>query len=94
MHRSISVSAHKIQLFFFVKKDFVPNLTLVVRVMQIVFEVASCPWKDSTNAFNDSKNEITSSCTRNILCEGKGFDTCEIFLRSMFLRKKYGGMAG
>eukprot|EP00978_Attheya_sp_CCMP212_P038874 scaffold197021_cov68-Attheya_sp.AAC.3 len=29
-----------------VSKDFVPSSSIMVRVMQVVYEMASCPWKD------------------------------------------------
>ena len=29
-------------------KGFVPSKELIVKVLQVVFEMASCPWQDST----------------------------------------------
>ena len=77
-----------------------PHFAIVVRVMQIIFEVASCPWKDKADAAAHGTEEMTPSFSENIPFQVEDLslicpdESCKIFVRSMFLRKQYGGMAG
>mmetsp|Transcript_14059 Transcript_14059/g.20570 ORF Transcript_14059/g.20570 Transcript_14059/m.20570 type:complete len:282 (+) Transcript_14059:70-915(+) len=76
-------------------KDFVPNRQILLKVMQIIFEIASCPWKDDwkeqmpDDDTQTSHHSLTSPSTR-LFIESKNSD---LVLRCMLLRKKYGGMA-
>ena len=88
-------------------KDFIPPPALVARVIQIVIEVASCPWKDdlqrdlilsSTPSGNFDLNVLLSLRTKHIEDEflshtqqQSGKST--LLLHSMLLRGQYGGMA-
>lgn len=59
-------------------------------MLQIVFEVASCPWKDECHDSQENSNILYNpSETTNFQEET---DQCNLMLRSMYLRKKYGGM--
>lgn len=65
-------------------------------VFRIIFEIASCPWKDSCE---DTENRANPSCS--LVCSSVGEvkmnlvlpEQCDLMIRSMILRKKYGGMA-
>ena len=87
-------------------KGFIPPPCLIARVMRIVFEVASCPWKNvhdlmhpvELSAFPpDLKlkfNSPISLRTKQIDNEFSDQQSkCALFLRSMLLRGQYGGMA-
>jgi len=63
--------------------------------MQIVFEIASCPWQDECNSSNEG---VLASLNLSSLGPNDSFhinDTehSNLILRSIMLRKKYGGMA-
>jgi len=78
-------------------KDFVPPIALVVKVMQIIFEVASCPWKDNSDIVPHNSTITSPRDGRlvsqpdylSLICQD---EACGLLLRSMVLRKKYGGM--
>ena len=75
-------------------KEYVPNRELMQRLMRIVFEIASCPWQDNLIEGKDEGEKTTLSLTD---ASELGFHTdedCDLMLRSMLLRRKYGGMAG
>jgi len=80
-------------------KDFFPPLPLVIQVMQIVFEVASCPWKDNIDSIVHSHRKITSPCNVRLIFQPDYLsrifhdEKCGLLLKSMVLRKQYGGMA-
>jgi len=77
-------------------KEFTPCVSLVVRVMQIIFEVASCPWKDivtSTSCKQQTLGNLQLTSDNISLSPDKKNNEL-LLLRSMLLRKQYGGMAG
>lgn len=64
--------------------------------MQIVFEIASCPWQDKCN--HNPPERTLSSFSLSRLAQNDSFhsndsEQCHLILRSLVLRKKYGGMA-
>jgi non-ribosomal peptide synthetase component F len=77
-------------------------MTLLVRVMQIVFELASCAFRDghyneeSKGSLDDNVMPSTLSLatpTSNILPDRALYvNTCNVFIKSMLLRAEYGGM--
>ena len=75
-------------------KGFVPPLSIITRVLQIVFEVASCPWKDYLTKEKSPNNMILPHLTF-FSCGGdtKLDDECCLMLRCFLLRKRFGGMA-
>jgi len=62
--------------------------------LQIVFEIASCPWKDGFDHECDGdKTSYGLHASSGVeLFRGDVVDQCDIMLRCMILRKKYGGM--
>ena len=75
-------------------KGFIPPLSMITRVLQIVFEVASCPWKDYLTK-EDSPTHMPSPHLTLFSCgEDKSLHTeCRLMLRCFILRKRFGGMA-
>jgi len=71
-------------------KNYVPPKRLIDKVLQIVFEVASCPWKDEPNQTQEQFNCIYNP-SETIAFQDDA-DQCNLMLRSMSMRKKYGGM--
>lgn len=72
-------------------------MSLLKRVLQIVFEVASCPQQDAL----ESDSEVVSSDylpraislkTSSDLFQHPCNNACEVLVRSMLLRAQYGGM--
>ena len=62
---------------------------LITKVLQIVHEVASCPWSDCPT-WSSKEIKQNTEVTTAISLSSK----CEIILRSIRLRAKYGGMVG
>lgn len=83
-------------------KGYWPCMSLVKRVMQIVFEVASCARQDATSRDeytdmydNDKLPSYLSlkSPTAQLLSNNQLNDNlCELLIRSILLRAQYGGM--
>eukprot|EP00581_Thalassiosira_minuscula_P011324 CAMPEP_0183727876 /NCGR_PEP_ID=MMETSP0737-20130205/26614_1 /TAXON_ID=385413 /ORGANISM="Thalassiosira miniscula, Strain CCMP1093" /LENGTH=602 /DNA_ID=CAMNT_0025959627 /DNA_START=77 /DNA_END=1882 /DNA_ORIENTATION=+ len=83
-------------------KGYFPCMTLLVRVLQIIFEVASCPRHDilsETERYLDSNNHKLPPCLSLKTPTAELFPThqpttnaCEVLIRSMLLRAQYGGM--
>jgi len=71
-------------------KGFKPPQQLMIRLMRIVFEVASCPIKDPLPP-GDTFSEDVGNDDDTDLTDGLGTD-CEMMLRAMLLRVSYGGM--
>ena len=77
-------------------------MPLLVRVMQIVFELASCAFRDghyneeSKGSLDDNVMPSTVSLatpTSNIVSDrALCVNTCNVFIKSMLLRAEYGGM--
>ena len=70
--------------------------------MEIVFEIASCRWKDSCKNRGPERDVLTPSHVLSSPSLGEKDKTtdlsndseeCDLMLKSMILRKKYGGMA-
>ncbi len=77
-------------------------MQLLVRVMQIVFEVASCPFQDDPSG-DEWRGKLDDECfpsnlslptpIANLLSGQAICNTaCDVFIRSMLLRVEYGGM--
>lgn len=62
---------------------------LITKVLQIVHEVASCPWSDCLTWSSNENRGNTEVTTVNSVSP-----KCELILRSISLRAKYGGMVG
>ena len=88
-------------------KDFAPPPRLLVRVFQIVFEVASCQWSDqlrsdskvvpATNAAADPVTTLTSlyfDKTNRSDTDSSSHTVESSLLWSMLVRAEYGGMRG
>lgn len=83
-------------------KGYCPCMSLVKRVMQIVFEVASCARQDATSrddyidkSANDKLPSYLSlkSPTAHLLFNNQPNDNlCKMLIRSILLRAEYGGM--
>ena len=73
-------------------KGFKPPQQLMIKLMRIVFEIASCPIKDPLPS-DDEATEDVENCdeTDADLTDALGPD-CEMMLRAMLLRVSYGGM--
>ena len=94
--------------FIFYLKGYVPSLSVMVRVFQIVFEMASCPRRDelcsdrtanAPSVFEDGEPmslSLTTPSSRlfNHALSNKmsSNNKCETLIRSMLLRSQYGGM--
>ena len=74
-------------------KGFKPPQPLMIKLMRIVFEIASCPIKDPLPPDDESNKdgEVEGGETDADLTEALGQD-CEMMLRAMLLRVSYGGM--
>jgi len=76
-------------------KGFVPPICLISRVMQIIFEVSSCPWKDFLGG-DISKKEYDEGPLTSLYQLNNEDETidneCKLVLRSILLRRQYGGM--
>lgn len=72
----------------------------MTRVLQIVYEMASCPWTDfigdDETHTGDSEELVLLSSPIPLFPENdvEKPDGCEVLLRSILLRAQYGGMAG
>jgi len=85
-------------------KNYIPPMPLVVRVMQIVFEIAACPRQDdamSTEFLDKTSCEaqelpelfsLSSPPSSLFPKQCLAISTCETFVRSILLRAQYGGM--
>lgn len=84
-------------------KQFHPTRAMMTRLFRAVFEIASCPWQDNLNTMaNDSEadpEDISLTAMRQSLFEDKMEGNnlsqldCDLMLRSVLLRHKYGGMS-
>ncbi|EED91786.1 predicted protein [Thalassiosira pseudonana CCMP1335] len=82
-------------------KNYAPPTSLIVRVMQIVFEMASCPRQDiCIESYGDMSGMIWSfsmSTPSSQLLPSKlrspSLDNAGTVIRTMLLRAQYGGMA-
>ena len=73
-------------------KGFKPPQQLMIKLMRIVFEVASCPIKDPLPSDDTFADEDVGNNDGEIdLADALGPD-CETMLRAMLLRVSYGGM--
>ena len=73
-------------------KGFKPPQQLMIKLMRIVFEVASCPIKDPLPPDDTFADEHVGNDDDEIdLADALGPD-CEMMLRAMLLRVSYGGM--
>lgn len=83
-------------------KGYCPCMSLVKRVLQIVFEVASCARQDATSrddnidksAYDTLPSYLSlKSTTAQLLPNNQLNDNlCELLIRSILLRAQYGGM--
>ncbi|CAJ1961972.1 unnamed protein product [Cylindrotheca closterium] len=82
-------------------KQFQPTRPMMTRLFRAVFEIASCPWQDNLDipkASDDDPKHISLTAVTEIVIgedmeENKVFQTeCDLLLRSILLRHKYGGM--
>lgn len=71
-------------------KNYVPPKKLIDKVLQIVFEVASCPWKDDCHE-SQGKGDMLHNPKETASFRDDP-DQCNLMLHSMSMRKKYGGM--
>lgn len=79
-------------LYLYILQDFVAPLSLMKKVFRIVFEISSCPWKDMLDDNSVDENPTVQKVAS--ASEKKSFEAKEsLMLRSIILRKKYGGMA-
>ena len=60
--------------------------------MRIVFEVAACSWKDDLDDFNAGDTSIEQNFDVSNSFDNTIGEKEAILLRSMMLRKQYGGM--
>ena len=82
-------------------QNYIAPIQLILRVMQIVFEIASCPRQDavpeSETLQHDGAQEMPYSISLSTpslqLFPKHLSSSCETFIRSMMLRAQYGGMA-
>ena len=75
-------------------KGFKPPQQLMIKLMRIVFEVASCPIKDplpSEDGSTEDGGVVGGDEADADLTDALGQD-CEMMLRAMLLRVSYGGM--
>jgi hypothetical protein len=74
-------------------KDFIPSRGLVKKIMTIVFELCSMPWKDELNRIDDvdipsyGLHDIQSLEISNTVD-----DSWALILKALILRRHYGGM--
>jgi hypothetical protein len=83
-------------------KGYCPCMLLVKRVMQIVFEVASCARQDATSQdeyIDKSANDklplylsLKSTMAQLLPYKQPNDNLCEMLIRSILLRAQYGGM--
>lgn len=85
-------------------KQFQPTKLMMTRVFQAVFEIASCPWKDNLripkDTYEDHSEEpkdLSLTAMSNTIGEAKRDEMmedadCDLMIRSILLRHKYGGM--
>jgi hypothetical protein len=67
-----------------------------MKMMRIVFEVASCSWKDDLvdGTYNDQEGDSKPNFDISLdSAESSLGDKETLILRSIILRKQYGGMA-
>ena len=69
-------------------KDYKVPTILISKVLEIVHEIASCPWTDYHQGSND-ENKFTPEAA----LAGNVPHLCETMVRSISLRAQYGGMA-
>jgi hypothetical protein len=77
-----------------ISKDFVPSHGLVKKIMTIIFELCSMPWKDELNLMDDIN--VPSYGLNDVQCmeSCKSIDdSWSLILKSLILRRNYGGMA-
>ncbi|KAL3939672.1 MAG: hypothetical protein SGBAC_005649 [Bacillariaceae sp.] len=84
-------------------KQFHPTRPMMTRLFRAVFEIASCPWQDNLNIMaKDSEadpEDISLTAMSQIIVEDNTEGThlsqtdCDLMLRSILLRHKYGGMS-
>ena len=73
-------------------KGFKPPQQLMIKLMRIVFEIASCPIKDPILSDDESTEDVVGGDETDAdLTDALGQD-CEMMLRAMLLRVSYGGM--
>ena len=91
----------------YIIKGYVPSTSLMVRVFQIVFEMASCPRRDECSEQIIGKIQedtmlssfsLTTPASQlfpsdNLITQHSAMSKCETLIRSMLLRAQYGGMA-
>lgn len=73
-------------------KDFTPPKCLVDKVMQIVYEISSCPWQDVFSDSGELEQAFTLSNVKSLSFEESDKDSCQLMIRAIILRKAYGGM--
>jgi len=76
-------------------KEYIPTQKLVIRLFRIVFEIASCPWKDECVEPEESHDQADDDNFSLTLSSDllHADPECDLMLRAMLMRKKYGGMA-
>ena len=87
-------------------KGYVPAASLMVRVFQIVFEIASCPRRDECEQVENCQGDgaVLSSFSlttptshlfpdNRLITQHSIANKCETLIRAMLLRAQYGGMA-
>ena len=73
-------------------KGFKPTQPLMIKLMRMVFEIASCPIRDPLPPDDESTEAFVGGDETDAdLTEALGQD-CEMMLRAMLLRVSYGGM--
>jgi hypothetical protein len=75
-------------------KDYIPNQALIIRLFRVIFEIASCPWQDKCVEPEESPLEQNES-DFSLTTSSDFFHSdpaCDLMLRTMLMRKKYGGM--
>lgn len=75
-------------------KDYIPSHGLVKKLMTIVFEICSMPWRDELNVNNDV--DVPTYGIHDVQCmyfDNKIDDNWSLMFKSLILRRQYGGMA-
>jgi len=78
-------------------QNFNPPIEIMTRLMRIVFEIAACNFKDHLPKSEDSGETVLSKV--QLTSSQQDFDSlgldenCMLFMKSILLRKQYGGMA-
>mmetsp|Transcript_17207 Transcript_17207/g.41918 ORF Transcript_17207/g.41918 Transcript_17207/m.41918 type:complete len:602 (+) Transcript_17207:63-1868(+) len=84
-------------------KQFQPTRPMMTRLFRAVFEIASCPWRDNLDTpkgLEDDPEDISLTAMSKIVIEDEMEGShlpqteCDLMLRSILLRHKYGGMGG